>query len=85
MEFVLLSIVLSVFVSFRFSFQIPQFTHPNETTSIQALQGEITSLEQNPWGGGGGGGGGGVPPNNRLMGVCRWMGSHFHDWVDYNQ
>ena len=23
-------------------------------------------------------------PNNRLMGMCRWMGSHFHDWVDYN-
>ena len=23
------------------------------------------------------GGGGG-----RLMGMCRWMGSHFHDWVD---
>ena len=24
-----------------------------------------------------GGGGGG-----RLMGMCRWMGSHFHDWID---
>ena len=21
---------------------------------------------------------------NRLMGMCRWMGSHFHDWIDYN-
>ena len=20
----------------------------------------------------------------RLMGMCRWMGSHFHDWIDYN-
>ena len=20
----------------------------------------------------------------RLMGKCRWMGSHFHDWIDYN-
>ena len=23
-------------------------------------------------------------PSNRLMGMCRWMGSHFHDWIDYN-
>ena len=20
----------------------------------------------------------------RLMGMCHWMGSHFHDWSDYN-
>ena len=33
---------------------------------------------------GGGGGGGGVLPYKRLMGMCRWMGSHFHDWIDYN-
>ena len=26
-----------------------------------------------------GGGGGGVLPYKRLMGMCRWMGSHFHD------
>jgi len=25
-----------------------------------------------------------VLPTNRLMGMCRWMGSHFHDWIDYN-
>ena len=30
------------------------------------------------------GGGGGALPSNRLMGMCRWMGSHFHDWIDYN-
>ena len=30
------------------------------------------------------GGGGGVLPYKRLMGMCRWMGSHFHDWTDYN-
>ena len=30
------------------------------------------------------GGGGGELPSNRLMGMCRWMGSHFHDWIDYN-
>ena len=28
--------------------------------------------------------GGGVPPYKRLMGMCRWMGSHFHDWIDHN-
>ena len=28
--------------------------------------------------------GGGVLPYKRLMGMCRWMGSHFHDWIDYN-
>ena len=28
-------------------------------------------------GGGGGGGGGGE-------GMCRWMGSYFHHWTDYN-
>ena len=29
------------------------------------------------------GGGGGVPPSKRVMGMCRWMGSHFHIWIDY--
>ena len=28
-------------------------------------------------------GGGGVLPSSRVMGMCRWMGSHFHDWIDY--
>ena len=23
-------------------------------------------------------------PYKRLMGMCCWMGSHFHDWIDYN-
>ena len=30
------------------------------------------------------GGGGGVLPYKRLMGMCRSMASHFHDWSDYN-
>ena len=30
-----------------------------------------------PWGEG-------VLPSNRLMGMCHWMGSHFHDWNDCN-
>ena len=21
----------------------------------------------------------------KLMGMCCWMGSHFHDWIDYNR
>ena len=25
-----------------------------------------------------------VLPSNRLMGMCRCLGSHFHDWIDYN-
>ena len=29
-------------------------------------------------------GGGGALPSKRLMGMCRWMRSHFHDWIDYN-
>ena len=29
-------------------------------------------------------GGGAALPINGLMGMCRWMGSHFHDWPDYN-
>ena len=37
-----------------------------------------TSAELEP------GGGGGALPINGLMGMCRWMGSHFHDWTDYN-
>ena len=27
---------------------------------------------------------GGILPDKRLMGMCSWMGSHFHDWSDYN-
>ena len=32
----------------------------------------------------GAGRGGGVLPYKRLIGMCHWMGSHFHDWIDYN-
>ena len=27
---------------------------------------------------------GGVLPKKRLMGMCRSMVSHFHDWIDCN-
>ena len=23
-------------------------------------------------------------PSNGLLGMCRWMGLHFHNWADYN-
>ena len=26
----------------------------------------------------------GVGYFERLLGVCHWMGSHFHNWTDYN-
>ena len=26
----------------------------------------------------------GILPSKRLLGMCRWMGSHFHNWTDYN-
>ena len=28
--------------------------------------------------------GGGVLPYKRLVRMCPWIGSHFHDWIDYN-
>ena len=28
--------------------------------------------------------GGGVLSYKRVMGIFRWMGSHFHDGIDYN-
>ena len=38
-------------------------------------QGFLFMENQNP---------GGVLPYKRLLGMCRWMGSHFHGWIDYN-
>ena len=29
--------------------------------------------------------GGGVLRSNSLFGMCRWMGLHFHNWIDYNK
>ena len=28
--------------------------------------------------------GGGLLPSKRLLGMCHWMGSNFHNWTDYN-
>ena len=30
-------------------------------------------------------GAGGVLPHKRLIGMCRWTGSYFNDWIDYNR
>ena len=38
----------------------------------------------NPGVGGGGGGYFLLIPIKRLLGMCCWMGSHFHNWTDYN-
>ena len=32
----------------------------------------------------GGGGGRGVLPYKWLMGMCHWLGLHFHHWIDFN-
>ena len=32
-----------------------------------------------------GGGGGRALRSNRLMGMCRWMGSHFYHWIDCHE
>ena len=29
------------------------------------------------------GAGRGLLPSSRLMGMCCWIGSYFHDWIDY--
>ena len=31
-----------------------------------------------------GGGGAGFLYYKRVLGICRWTGSQFHDWSDYN-
>ena len=30
------------------------------------------------------GGGGEVLSSKRLLAMCRWVGSHFYNWIDYN-
>ena len=55
------------------SLEIPP--RPGDELNCSTQSGEV----QHP-----GQGWGGVLPSNRLMGMCRWMGSHFHSWIDYN-
>ena len=51
-----------------------QLTLTLEMTTRQRLS-KCQSLPTTP---------GAILPYKRLMGMCRWMGSHFHDWIDYN-
>ena len=52
--------------------------------------GDIDPGRKSEWNGGfaapgaGGEGASSQDPHKRQMGMCRWMGSHFHDWSDYN-
>ena len=44
----------------------------------------IYSKEIIVWGQPGGGGGGGTSLQEANGKIYRWMGSHFHDWINYN-
>ena len=45
-------------------------------TLVKLLQKSNVSASRNSFGG--------VLHYKRLMNMCDWMGSHFHDWIDYN-
>ena len=51
---------------------------------LQAERGRRFNRQERRLHRGGGGGGGGYFIVVGRMGMCRWMGSHFHDWIDYN-
>ena len=57
-----------------------KFTSSHSSTNVSFLDVNVSLTND----GNTRGGGGGVLPYKRLMGMCRWMGSHFHDWSDYN-
>ena len=42
--------------------------------NVGAVTDKVYEMENNPRGG--------VLPYKRLMGMCRWMGPHFHDGID---
>ena len=44
----------------------------------------LRSMAAGSPGGGGVGAEGMLLPYKRLMGMCRWMEPHFHEWSDYN-
>ena len=48
--------------------------HLEDLSWIQALVFLQLSLSPGGWG----------TSYKRLMGMCCWMGSHFHDWIDFN-
>ena len=58
--------------------------NPSSLSSHDMTPFAFAVLVFEPEEGGGGWGGGMVIPYKRLMGMCRWLGSHFYDWIDYN-
>ena len=58
--------------------------HPFRDATKENIRGVQTLVQRrlwnffvaNYWGGG--------LPYKGLIGMCRWMGSHFHGWSDYN-
>ena len=62
----------------RLSFQCGLYSEMLLLSSLRNSKSFSSSSEFCLWAGGGGG----VLPYERLMGMCRWMGSHVHDWID---
>ena len=59
----------------------------NQATKVNYTNTINMCLPYHQQGGMVGGGSGllGLRPYNRPMGMCRWMGSHFHAWNDYDR
>ena len=56
----------------------------SKNTEIKEIKLSPNESETNPEGIAPLGVGGGVLLSKRLLGMCRWMKSHFHNWIDYN-
>ena len=55
---------------------LSSFTVSNENCSVHNLISKREGGIKYP--------GGWLLPYKRLLGMYRWMGSHFHDWIAYN-
>ena len=51
---------------------------------IDLVERKLMLVTLRTWRVNGSGGRGGALPYKRLMGMCRCMGLHFDDWIDYN-
>ena len=59
-------------------FELPAGIHQrftNKQSSNDSLQRHLDPMQTDR---------GGVLPYKRVIGMCRWMASHFNDWSDYN-
>ena len=54
--------------------------HPFRDVTKENIRGVQTLVQKRLWQITGGV----VLPYKGLIGMCRWMGSHFHDWSDYH-